>query len=308
MLDLGDPRTLRTILDNLQTGLYVTDRERRIVFWNKGAEKITGYMRHTVVGHLCCETLQFGQGKKMCAFCGSGCPPDETLSDGVSIDAHVYLHHKAGYMIPVRVRTAAIRDTHGSVVGIFRAFEEQQAVLGTSREILASHGCLDDISGVPNHRYTEFHLRESLLGFAEYNLPFGILCIAVPEIDRVREIYGKEAASAILRMVAQTGVHILGTSTFLGRWKENEFIAIVMNCNSAELEKRGADVQRVGSSSHITWWDDRISTEVVVAQTRVRPGDTLETLLSRAEHRASKVHGQEAARTNEVQGHDPLKG
>ena len=53
MLNLEDPQLLRAILDNLQTGLFVTDREHRIVFWNDGAEKITGYMRHAVLGHLC---------------------------------------------------------------------------------------------------------------------------------------------------------------------------------------------------------------------------------------------------------------
>ncbi len=32
----------RTVLENLPTGVYVVDRERRILFWNDGAEQITG--------------------------------------------------------------------------------------------------------------------------------------------------------------------------------------------------------------------------------------------------------------------------
>src|SRR2546426_9517321 len=43
MPELQDPDIFRTILESLQTGVYVVGREGRILFWNQGAEKITGY-------------------------------------------------------------------------------------------------------------------------------------------------------------------------------------------------------------------------------------------------------------------------
>jgi diguanylate cyclase (GGDEF)-like protein/PAS domain S-box-containing protein len=285
MLNLEDPQLLRAILDNLQTGLFVTDREHRIVFWNDGAEKITGYMRHAVLGHLCRGTADSRHDRKICPFCGTGNAPDKTLSDGVVVDCQIYLQHKAGYTLPVHARSVPIRDSHGSVVGVLRIFEEQQTMITKARKNLASHGCLDALSGVPNHRFTEFHLRESMLSYVEYNLPFGILCIAIEEIVRIRDTYGQEAALAMLHMVAQTATHVLGPTAFLGRWGENEFIGILLNCDRSELETQAAEVQRVGSSSHITWWDDRISPRVVVTKAMVRPGDTLNSLLERAESR-----------------------
>ena len=35
--------SLRGILDAVSDGVYVTTAEREIVFWSKGAERITGY-------------------------------------------------------------------------------------------------------------------------------------------------------------------------------------------------------------------------------------------------------------------------
>ena len=46
-----DPSYYRAILESLPTGVYVVDPERRILFWNDGAEQITGYRRHEIIGH-----------------------------------------------------------------------------------------------------------------------------------------------------------------------------------------------------------------------------------------------------------------
>lgn len=309
MLDLEDPHLLRSILDNLQVGLYVSDREHRIVFWNDGAERITGYMRHSVIGHLCSRTEQAGPEKKVCPFCGSD-SPEETLRDGTVVDSQIYLQHKAGYMIPVHARAVPIRDAQRSVAGVLRIFEERQTVAATSQKNLATHGCLDTLSGVPNHRFTEFHLRESLLSFAQYHLPFGILCIAIDGIARVQETYGREATYAMLHMAAQTASHVLGPSAFLGRWGENEFIGIVVNCDRAELDKRGAELQQVASDAHITWWDDRISVKILLTKAMVRPGDSLETLLERAERRFEKGRqpAEAATQTTVEAGQEPGEG
>ena len=40
----------KTLLDNLYDGVYFVDRDRRITYWNKGAERITGYAAREVEG------------------------------------------------------------------------------------------------------------------------------------------------------------------------------------------------------------------------------------------------------------------
>ena len=40
----------KSLLDNLYDGVYFVDRDRRITYWNKGAERITGYAAAEVLG------------------------------------------------------------------------------------------------------------------------------------------------------------------------------------------------------------------------------------------------------------------
>lgn len=40
-----DIQSCQDILENLYDGLYIVDQHRKITFWNKGAEKITGFSK-----------------------------------------------------------------------------------------------------------------------------------------------------------------------------------------------------------------------------------------------------------------------
>ncbi|QIV77999.1 PAS domain-containing protein [Fervidobacterium pennivorans] len=44
-------------LDELEIPAYVVDKNRRIVFWNKQATKLTGYEANEVVGKFCAEQV-----------------------------------------------------------------------------------------------------------------------------------------------------------------------------------------------------------------------------------------------------------
>ena len=52
-----DPNFYENLLDDLYDGLYFTDTNRKITFWNKGAEKITGYKSDEVVGSHCGDNI-----------------------------------------------------------------------------------------------------------------------------------------------------------------------------------------------------------------------------------------------------------
>jgi PAS domain-containing protein len=48
-----DTAVYHGILDEIEDGVYFVDRDKRILLWNRGAERITGYLRHEVVGGSC---------------------------------------------------------------------------------------------------------------------------------------------------------------------------------------------------------------------------------------------------------------
>jgi PAS domain-containing protein len=79
-----------TILDELYDGLYLVDTERRIKFWNKSAEIITGYLRTEILGEFCQDNRLNhvdDSGRKLCE---DGCPLADTLADGQRREAELF--------------------------------------------------------------------------------------------------------------------------------------------------------------------------------------------------------------------------
>ncbi len=48
-----DPRFYKALLDRVSDGVYFVNMERRILSWNEGAYRLTGYKADEVVGQCC---------------------------------------------------------------------------------------------------------------------------------------------------------------------------------------------------------------------------------------------------------------
>jgi PAS domain-containing protein len=64
----------RTIVDEVEDGVYVLDTRRRIVLWNRGAERITGFSSGEVVGRSCAENILVHLDSSAQPLCSTSCP------------------------------------------------------------------------------------------------------------------------------------------------------------------------------------------------------------------------------------------
>ena len=284
MCELQDPELFRTVLDSLQTGVSVADRNGKILFWNQGAERLMGHKRHEVVGHPCRDNILVQCNDRGCAACGATCPISRTLYEGKPQEAKMQLRHKEGHPIHVLMRLAPLRDTHGSIVGIAKSFDEQSfgAERDRNRHTLAEHGCMDESTDVPNHEFTQFHLSKNLASLARYHLPFGIILIQADRLAQFRAACGPPAGDAVLRVVAQTMKNAFRPSDFVGRWAEDQFLAILINCSNSGVEKTWERTRKMITCAGLRWWSDELSVTTSVGYAMAQSGDSIDSLLSRA--------------------------
>ena len=115
------------ILDCLNDGVYVCDRDRRIVYWNQSAERIMGWRSEEVVGRRCLEDLLCHVDKDGHRLCGNEhCPLHRAMvTGGVTREPLViYGLCKDGRRIPTHVTAAPIRNTAGEVIGAVETFRD----------------------------------------------------------------------------------------------------------------------------------------------------------------------------------------
>jgi diguanylate cyclase (GGDEF)-like protein/PAS domain S-box-containing protein len=283
MAGLDDPDIFRTVLESLQTGVYLVDRNQKILFWNDGAERITGYLRQDVVGRLCRDNLLVKSGPTT----GAQDAADVLASvfrDGRATIAEITLRHKAGHRIPVRMRAVAIRDAHGSIIGAAETFEESLSASDWDRRQtkLFDYGCIDRTTGVLTHEFVLSQLREHLAMFAKHPVPLSILCVEIDRLEHLKVTYGPAVISPVLSVVAQTLENNLRPTDFLGRYQEHQFLAILTECSSSEIERVADRLRKMVVCSDVAWWGDELSVTCSFGGTSAKSGDSMESILERA--------------------------
>lgn len=284
MPELNDPEIYQTVLDNLQTGVYIVDRNRRIRFWNEGAEQITGYLRQDVVGRFLRDhLLTVGDGVKDLDL-EQDDPINLAFRDGKPSIMDVSILHKDGYRVPIVLRTNPIRNSRGAVIGAAESFEKNRSASEWTRRQagFADFGCLDSVTGVAAQSFMETHLRENLITFAEHNIPFGILLVRIDQMDQFRASRGPGVVTTILRVVAQSVENCLRPTDLVGCWGANQFIAILLECRESEVSRVGERVRKMIGQAEIEWWGDKFSVTSPVGGAGCRAGDDTELLLARA--------------------------
>jgi PAS domain S-box-containing protein len=219
MVDLFDARVFEAIVDSLEIGVYLVDRHRKIVYWNHGAERLSGYKRHDVTERFCRDDLLVHCDENEKQLCGTTCPLSDCMRDGQIREASLYLRHREGHRVPVHVRAIPVRDKSGTVVGAAEIFEERAFApeADRRRDDLAKYGCQDECTRLPNRALMISYLREHIGLFNAHAIPFGVLLIEPETLPRFQAAHGQEAVRAILRVLGHTIKNTLRPTDFLGR-------------------------------------------------------------------------------------------
>ncbi len=285
MSKLEDPNIYRAVLESLPTGVYVVDEDRRIVFWNDGAERTTGFLRQEVVGRFCRDNILVHCDADNSVLCGTACPLADTMHDGRPREVEVYLRHKDGFRVPVWVRAVPIRDEEGLIIGAAEIFEERAIAPDLNRGLInpGAEACVEQVTGLPGQDWMLARIRESLTQFTGHDAPFGILRIRLDQLTDWHERGGQQVVNVIVRAVGQTLRSIIPPTDDIGRWSEGEFLAIVANCDSGHLEKLGTQLKKIVNCVAIKWWGDYLPIKVSLGSAEADSGDTPESLLARVE-------------------------
>jgi len=280
-----DHETYARILDNLYDGLYFVDTDRIITYWNKGAERITGFSAAEVVGRSCADNILThvdGEGNSLCFGC---CPLAASIGDGREREAEVYLHHKEGHRVPVFVRVSTLRDAAGKVIGGLELFTDMSTILVNSAKVqeLEKLAMLDTLTRLANRNYLEREFRSRFEKLQRYQESFGVLFIDIDHFKKVNDVYGHDVGDKILQFVATTFMANSRPFDLYGRWGGEEFIGLIRNTGPEDLALLGNRLRVLIEHSYILHENQKLSVNISLGATMATETDTMDSLLKRAD-------------------------
>jgi len=114
----------KQLFEEMLEPAYFLDTERRIIFWNQAATRLTGFEPGEVLGTRCQDDDLEHVDDHGCNLCEGDCPMVHAMEDGEPRHAVVYLRHRDGYRVPVRIRATPLRDAGGRIVGAAEFFTD----------------------------------------------------------------------------------------------------------------------------------------------------------------------------------------
>ena len=93
----------------------------------------------------------------------------------------------------------------------------------------------------------------------------------------------QDVLRALQRVVADSLENALRPTDFLGCWGQRQFLAILTECTAREINAVANRIRKTVSASKVKWWGDELSVKASFGGTTVRNGDTLESIVARAE-------------------------
>lgn len=129
----GSADLARLVLNSLNAGVYVTDLERRIVYWNQTAQRITGWQPQDIMGKGCHEQVLCHVDKDDRPLCGKEfCPLHRAMTTDASsnVPIVVFALSADGKRVPMRVSVAPLHDGQGNVIGGVETFMDISGEVG----------------------------------------------------------------------------------------------------------------------------------------------------------------------------------
>ncbi len=149
------------ILDNLTEGIVAHDLYRRIFYFNRGAEKITGYRREEVLGRDCHEVFPGG-------FCGGKCSFQEKgVCRPRQLEYTLDFTAQNGERKHLDVSVVPIKDNAGEMVGILASYRDQTRLLELERRL----GEIQQFAGIIGRDHKMLQIFELIRDVADTSAP-----------------------------------------------------------------------------------------------------------------------------------------
>lgn len=273
------------LIDNLYDGLYIVDRDRVIQYWNKAAERISGFASAEVVGRSCSDNILTHVDCSGNCLCRGMCPLAMTMEDGEARGSEIYLHHKDGHRIPVSVRASSITDENGSIIGAAELFTDMSNIIINELKVkeLEEMALIDHLTRLANRHYIEKEVSVCFEEKRRIGIPFGILFMDIDHFKLFNDTYGHDVGDHVLRFVADTLVKNARPFDLIGRWGGEEFIGIIRNVSQQQLEDLGNRLRILVESSYIQTECDKLHVCISIGATLVHDDDMMDSVIKRAD-------------------------
>ena len=272
------------LLDAMHDGVIFVDGARKIVLWNRGAERLTGHSRESVLNRTwSCNILDL-RDQDGNLLREMECPIERVMTMGVQLLLRLTVTRNRQQRVVVDAHVVPVMDERQGCIGATMMLHDVSSELTLKKRVENLHekATTDPLTGV--HNRAEFDRAHAELTRASQEL--GATCsIIICDIDRfkqVNDVYGHQAGDDVLVTFARLLREMARSEDVVARFGGEEFVILCPDCDNPTATRRAEEIRREWArTTHAALSQKTVTSSFGV--TEVQMGDTTETMLRRAD-------------------------
>lgn len=278
-------KNLKLIVNNSYDGIYIVDRDRKIIYGNKAAKNLTGYSNSDLIGDYCYEKMINTTDSNGMKSCKIDCPAVKSMRDNEIKEVDAYFYHKDGDKIPVFLKVLPYKNENNEIIGAIEIFSENSQRKQVSEKIknLEKLVMLDELTKIPNRRYLENIIQIKLNEHLLNEVKFGLIFMDIDNFKEFNDNYGHDIGDLVLKTISKTFSNNLRGDDIIGRWGGEEFVAVCSVVNIDNLKKIAEKLRILVENTFVKVDKKKLRVTISVGAAIVTPEDNINTLIKKSD-------------------------
>jgi len=272
----------KTIFEHFHEAVYIVDQERKILYFNPEASRISGFSQAETEGFFCYDNILNHVDEQGLNLCFAGCPLTEAMKENRTTDHMVYLHHKEGHRVKVHVRAIPVIEDN-EVVGAIEVFTDQTHQNAMMKEIerLKEKHLIDDLTGLYLRRFLSEKLKKHLELHGDTQV--GILMIDIDDFKWFNDSYGHDAGDEVLKIVSKTITYHLKQKDVVVRYGGEEILVLLLDVNQEDMLSVAETLRILVSQSYLREESDFDNITISIGATLWCKHEKIQNAIKRAD-------------------------
>ncbi|MHB1036452.1 MAG: diguanylate cyclase [Pirellulales bacterium] len=285
------------LLENMYDAVAFVDGNLRVLFWNRGAERLTGIASASVRDRVWMPSLLEMRDERGALVRDEDCPVKCVIRTGVQALRRLTICSRNGGPVAVDAHAVPVVSSDGTMHGATLLLHDasSETSLEARCHSLNEKATKDPLTQVGNRAEFDNVHRTFITAHLQRRLPCSLVICDIDHFKQVNDQFGHQAGDEVIKCLATVLKNSCRPGDLVARYGGEEFVLLCADCTNAVAVERAEQVRKTFGEIRQPMLQGRCVT-ASFGVTEIQPGDTPATMLRRADRAlfSAKANGRNA--------------